>query len=86
MCKILPTEKHDNILVVKNNFSLTNPRWWSCQLHVIQIEDENKNPYVDSTMEHCVPKINKKYNCSGPLAFINQRVGYPSHQKLLHHY
>ena len=30
--------------------------------------------------------FNKKYNCSGPLAFKSQRIGYPSNQKLLHHY
>ena len=30
--------------------------------------------------------VNKKYNCSGSLAFKSQRVGYHSNQKLLHHY
>ena len=31
-------------------------------------------------------KENKKYNCSGPPVIKNQRVGYQSNQKLLHHY
>ena len=29
---------------------------------------------------------NKKYNCSGPLTFISQRVGYQSNQKFLYYY
>ena len=32
------------------------------------------------------PKLNMKYNCSGPPAVKSQRVGYQSNQKLLHHY
>ena len=30
--------------------------------------------------------LNKKYNCSGPLAFKSQKVEYQSNQKLPHHY
>ena len=28
---------------------------------------------------------NKKYNCSGPLAFKRKKAGYQFNQKLLHH-
>ena len=31
------------------------------------------------------PKINTKYNYSGPPASRNQSVGYQSNQKLFHH-
>ena len=33
----------------------------------------------------CKVSVKKKYNCSEPPAFKNQRVGYPSNQKFLHH-
>ena len=38
-------------------------------------------------LQMCVitARINKEYNCSGPLAFKCQRVECQSNQKLLHH-
>ena len=53
--------------------------------HAVSLEESKDSEILLAESFYLKNWDNKKYNCSGSLAFKSQRVAYESNQKLLHH-